>query len=144
MTLSLLAPLALCVAAGFSAAAIYVTCCEQPARLALDDRGALLQWQPSYARGAVMQAGLALVGSLLGFWWFVVDSHALSAVGAGLLLAAWPYTLIVIRPTIAKLHEATAGTAGPATRALIVKWGRLHLVRVGFGLVATICYLVAQ
>jgi hypothetical protein len=144
MTPALLAPSALCVAAGFCATAIYVTCCEQPARLALDDRGALLQWRPSYARGAVMQAGLALLGSTLGFWWFAVDREALTAVGAALLLAGWPYTLIVIRPTIAALHAVSAETAGPATRRLIVKWGHLHLVRVGFGIGATICYLLAM
>ena len=78
-----------------------------------------------------MQAGLALLGSTLGFWWFAVDREALIAVGAALLLAGWPYTLIVIRPTIARLHAASAETAGPATRRLIVKWGHLHLVRGG-------------
>ena len=60
--------LALVSAAAFAGAAIFVNVAEQPARLALDDKAALLEWQQSYNRAAPMQGGLALVTSLLGFW----------------------------------------------------------------------------
>jgi hypothetical protein len=132
--------LALTVAAAFTGAAIYVSLVEQPARLGLDDRALLAQWRPSYKRGSVMQAGLALVGSVLGFaaWW--QSGHWPWLTGAIALIAAWPYTLIVIRPTNEALLATPLEAAGPVSRAGIEKWGRLHLGRVAMGAVGTVCY----
>jgi hypothetical protein len=62
--------LALICAAVFVGAAVFVTVAEQPARLALDDRAMLLEWQRSYNRAAPMQAGLAMVSALLGYGTF--------------------------------------------------------------------------
>ena len=63
--------LALVASTAFAAAALYVSAVEQPARLCLEDRSLLVQWKPAYARGAVMQASLAIIGFLLGLaaWW---------------------------------------------------------------------------
>ena len=63
--------LALIAGALFTGAALYVSACEQPARLHLEDGALLTQWKPAYKRGTAMQAPLALVGALLGViaWW---------------------------------------------------------------------------
>ena len=139
----LAAQFALVLAAAFAGAAIFVNVAEQPARLALDDKAALLEWQPSYNRAAPMQAGLALITSLLGFWvaWQTRDWRWLA--GALLILANWPYTLIVIKPTNDRLHAIKPEDADAATRDMIVSWGHLHAVRSALGVAATLMFLWA-
>src|SRR5262249_54471039 len=91
--------LALTVAATLTGAGIYVSCGTQPARLGLEDCPLLAEWKRSYKRGTTMQAGLALLAFLLGTiaWWQTGKPAFL--VGALVMLAPWPWTLLVIRPT---------------------------------------------
>lgn len=134
-------PLALVAAALFTGAAIYISVVEQPARLALDDSAALAEWRPAYARGARMQASLAIIGFLLGLgaWW---QSGAwLWLTGAVLLVANWPYTLACIMPVNRKLD---AIEPGPDSRALMQLWGRLHAGRSLLGCGAVLCMLGAS
>jgi hypothetical protein len=135
--------LALIAAAIFSGAALYVIVVEQPARLSLDDRALLTEWRPSYKRGTAMQAPLALLGCLLGLiaWWQTSQLGFL--IGAVAMIAPWPWTFIIIKPTNDALLATEIGRAGPQTRALIVKWGTLHGVRTALGAVATAAFLWA-
>jgi hypothetical protein len=135
--------LALTVAALFTGAAIYVWGVEQPARLQLGDRALLQQWKPSYKAGFAMQASLAVVGFLLGAlqWWW--SGELLWLIGALILIANWPFTLIAILPTNNALLATPLDAAGPASRALLVKWGHLHMVRTLLGAVATAVFLWA-
>jgi hypothetical protein len=135
--------LALTAAAIFTGAARYVNIAEQPARLLLDDRALLTQWKPSYKRGAMMQAPLALLGFVLGAiaWW--QTSHPGFLIGAIAMIAPWPWTLIGIKPTNDALLATDIDKAGPPTRALVVKWGVLHSVRTALGALATVAFLWA-
>lgn len=134
---------ALITAAVFSGAALYINVAEQPARLGLDDRALLAQWKPSYARGFAMQATLAVVGFLFGAgaWWATGDMMWLA--GAVVLLANWPYTLLVIMPVNHKLNAIELDLAGPDSRALIIRWGGLHTRRTILGFIATGLFLWA-
>lgn len=133
--------LALIGASVFAGAAVYVTVAEQPARLALDDRALLVQWKPSYKRGFLMQASIALVAFVLGAiaWW--QSDHPAFLIGALLLLAGWPWTILVMMRTNKAILAIQPAEAGPQSRALIGKWGRLHLARVAFGVLGTIAML---
>lgn len=139
----LTALLALLTAALFAGAALYVSVAEHPARMRLADAAALAQWQPSYARAAPMQAGLALVSLLLGLWtwWQIGDLWVLA--GALLMGLAIPFTLVVIMPVNRRLKAHAVETAGPDTRTLLTRWGRLHLVRTLLGLAGVAAYFLA-
>jgi len=136
--------LALVAAAVFLGAALYVNVAEQPARLLLDDRSALAEWKPAYKRGFSMQGPLAVVGFLLGLlaWWQTSDWRFL--LGATLMIANWPYTLVAIMPTNNKLMAMPLDQAGPESRTLMESWGRLHAVRTGLGILATVVFLWAS
>jgi hypothetical protein len=57
------------------------------------------------------------------------------------MLAPWPWTLFVIKPTNDALLATNLSDASPVSRALIVKWGRLHLMRAALGVMAVLAFL---
>ncbi|WP_353645875.1 DUF1772 domain-containing protein [Mesorhizobium sp. WSM2239] len=136
--------LALIVAAVFAGAAVYINIAEHPARRGLDDRSMLIQWKPGYKRGFAMQASLAVAGFLLGLlaWWQA--GGWLWLAGALVLIANWPFTLLVMMPVNNKLMSMDPTAAGPDSRELLEKWARLHAVRTALGFAATLVFLAAS
>src|SRR3954447_10066020 len=116
--------IALIIAAAFTGAALYVTIAEQPARLALDDRALLAEWKPSYQHGTSMQASFALISGALGLLAGLLTEDWTWVLGALLILANWPYTLLGIMPINRRLNAISPDQADATSRSLIKQWGR--------------------
>jgi hypothetical protein len=113
----------------FAGAAIYVSLVEHPARLECGPALAIAEFGPSYRRGAVMQASLAVGGCLaaVAAW---TQGSTTPVLIAGLMLGfAVPFTLIAILPTNKRLLDAALDRDAPEAGALLARWGHLHAVR---------------
>jgi anthrone oxygenase-like protein len=65
------------------------------------------------------------------------------ALGAGVLVANWPYTLLIIAPLNSRLMATDPAAAGPEARARLNAWARLHAGRSALGLAAVGIFLWA-
>ena len=132
--------IALILAALFAGAALYINIAEHPARMKLEAVQAVAQWSPSYDRGYLMQATLALLAGVAGLAAWRQLGGTLWLIGALLMLANWPWTLIAIMPVNRKLKAG----AGEATFRLLNRWANLHAVRTLLGFAAVICFAIAS
>src|SRR5215831_3221979 len=107
--------LAILAASVFAGAALYVSLVEHPARMTLDTKSAAMEWAPSYARGTLMQAPLALLSFVtgLGSWWLGAGMGW--AVAALLVGAVVPFTFVAIMPTNKALGAAGRDLASAET-----------------------------
>jgi anthrone oxygenase-like protein len=135
--------LALTGAAVFTGAAVYLNVAEQPARMQLDERALLAEWQPSYKHGLAMQAPLAMLAGLLDVAEFVADHDWRWLLGAAVILANWPYTMLVIMPINKKLMAIAPASAGPEVRPMVEHWARLHAGRSALGAASVVIFLWA-
>ena len=125
----------------FAGAAIYITFVEQPARMNCSTEVAATQWAPSYQRATLMQAPLEMIGFLCGTlaWWLGAGLPWL--IGALLILTVVPFTLLVIGPLVnARLLAIEPNRSADETRTLLRRWGQLHAVRSGLGLMAAVIF----
>jgi hypothetical protein len=120
----------------FAGAALYISLVEHPARMSCGVDVALREWAPSYKRAAVMQAPLAVLGSVAGVLAWIRGAGLAYLVGGLLLFAVVLFTFIVIHPTNTRLLQLHAqGHVGNAEE-LLARWSRLHAVRSVLGVVA--------
>jgi uncharacterized membrane protein len=131
---------ALTIAALFAGVAFYVSAVEHPARMALDPENALRQWAPSYHRGAIMQASLALAGTAAGVAAWLGEHKLPWLAGSIFMLASWPWTLLVIMPVNRRLKAMAGAGANGTARELLSRWGKLHVARTIFGIAAVLCF----
>jgi hypothetical protein len=134
--------LAVVCAGLFAGAAVYITFVEHPARMECGTRLAATVWAPSYRRATWMQAPLAIVGALAGVAVWALGG-GIGWLGGGVLIGlVVPFTLVVVMPTNHRLEEPGRDLGSAETRALLVRWGRLHAVRSVLGVVATAIFAV--
>ena len=122
----------------FAGAALYVTLVEHPARMQCETRIAATQWAPSYRRGALMQAPLAIIvllGGVAAWWMGAPICWLIAGPSVG---AAVPFTLLAIMPTNHRLQEPGRDLGSAETRMLLQRWGRLHAVRTLLGMIALV------
>ena len=134
---------ALVLATLFAGAAIYISLVEHPARLELADGPLLAQWQPSYRRALPIQSGLAVAGGVAGLLVCYQSGDWRWAAGSLLLVANWPFTLLAIKPINNRLMSTPKAEADERSRALLVRWGKLHGVRSALGAVSTLLFACA-
>jgi hypothetical protein len=140
----LLSGIAILATALFAGAATYVTVVEQPARMACPIEVAIAEWRPSYRRATVMQASLAVLGTLAGIAAGISSGGAVWIVAAFVLSAVVPFTLIVMWPTNKRLADPQLELSSAEARDLLARWGRLHAVRTVIGLAALLLMLFAR
>jgi hypothetical protein len=113
----------------FAGAAVYITFVEHPARLECGTLIAATEFGPSYRRATVMQASLAIIGSISSaFLWFQ-QRDPVVLVAAILLVLVVPFTLLVIFPTNKRLLDPALERSSVDAATLLSRWGRLHAVR---------------
>ena len=125
----------------FAGAALYISVAEHPARMGLETRAAALQWAPSYMRATWLQAPLAVVSLVCGAAAWLLGAGSGWLVAALLVGAVVPFTFAVIMPTNNRLLAPGRDLDSSETRALLVRWGRLHSVRTALSLVGATIYL---
>ena len=125
----------------FAGAAMYISLVEHPARLGCATYVAHTVWAPSYQRAVPVMASLAVIGFLAGFTVWILSAGMMWLLAALLILSVVPITLLVIFPTNKLLLMPNRDANSDETRALLIKWGKLHAIRSALSLVATVIYI---
>jgi hypothetical protein len=111
----------------FFGAALYVSLVQHPAALETGTDFAARFFAPMYARAAIMQASLAVagsVGALAAFCWGAGRTWLVAAI---LIFFVIPLTLFVIDPVNQQIKAIRPGDDGALE--LLIQWGRLHWFR---------------
>jgi hypothetical protein len=87
---------------------------------------------------------LVIAGFILGLLAWRQTGNWRWSIGAAVLIANWPYTLLGIFPTNHRIKAIEPANASATSRALIEKWGILHAGRTALGIVATVLFLWAS
>ena len=127
----------------FSGASIYINLAEHPARMGCGTQLAATVFGPSYRRAAVMQIILALAATIAGISAWFLGAPRLWFVGAVLIFAVIPFTLVVIMPTNEKLLDPGLDRASEVAYQLLQELGKTarrseHSCPRGFG-----CFFVS-
>jgi len=124
----------------FFGAATYVSLVQHPAALETGTEFAVRFFIPMYRRAAVMQASLAIVGTISSIAAYLLAASRAWLLSAVLIAGVVPYTLLIVEP-INQDIQTVDPSAGEAVE-LLMRWSRLHWVRtLASGTALVICLL---
>jgi hypothetical protein len=95
---------------------------------------------PSYKRALPLQSALTLAGGAAGLIVGFLSADWRWFAGSILLLVNWPFTLLGIMPVNKRLMAMQECEAGAGSRAMLVRWGKLHNIRSALGLATTLLF----
>jgi uncharacterized membrane protein len=126
----------------FAGAALYITLVEHPARMECGTTLAATEFGPSYRKGAILQASLALLGFLSSLIAWIAGAPSLWLIAGLLLFLVVPFSLLVVFPTNKKLADPSLDRSSATAYQLLTRWGRLHAVRTVLSLIALLIFLL--
>jgi len=127
----------------FAGAAVYINLVQQPAAAELGTAWAVQFFRAMYARAAPIQVALAAVGTLAALWAWWSGSGWLWMVGAILLGAVMPFTLLAIIPTNNRLKDPRLDASSTEASDLLARWSMLHAVRSAASTVSFLIFVAA-
>jgi uncharacterized membrane protein len=111
----------------FFGAAAYISLVQHPAALETGSEFAVRYFAPMYRRASIMQASLAIVGSLASLIAYLGAAGRVWLLSAVLIASVVPFTLLVVEPLNDQIK--TLDPSAQQGVELLMKWGRLHWVR---------------
>ncbi|MGH7769516.1 MAG: DUF1772 domain-containing protein [Candidatus Binatia bacterium] len=122
----------------FFGAAAYISLVQHPAALETGGAFAVRFFPPMYARASVMQASLAIMGTIAMLCAYRFGAGRAWLYGAALMASVIPFTFLFIDPVNQELK--TIDPSADRAVELLIRWGRLHLARtVASGLSFVMC-----
>jgi hypothetical protein len=124
----------------FFGAAAYISLVQHPAALATGGEFAARFFAPMYGRAAVMQATLAILGATAASAAYLLGMGRVWLVAAVLIVSVVPFTLLAVDSVNQELK--TIDPSDDRAVELLIRWGRLHLIRtVVSGLSFVVCLI---
>ena len=127
----------------FAGSNVYISLIEHPSRMECGAETAVAVFGPTFRRASKLNSAMAVLGFLGGFeaWWFGRGTPWL--VGAILLMAVIPFTLVAVMPVNARLLDDDLDRRSPEAKQLLTRWGRLQWARLVLGVAAFGTFLAA-
>jgi hypothetical protein len=126
----------------FTGAAVYINLVEHNARMDCGTDIGVTEFGASYRRGAIFMGILLVVGVISAAAASLINQSAWWLIGGSFLLLPIPYTLLAVLPINKKLLDSSLNKDPHLARSLLVRWGRLHMVRSLLGLISFLIFIV--
>ena len=127
----------------FAGTNVYISLIEHPSRMECGTPTAVAIFGPTFRRASKLNSAMAVLGFLGGFEAWLFGRGVPWLVGAVLLVAVIPFTLVAVMPVNARLLDDDLDRHSPEAKQLLIRWGRLQWVRFMLGIAAFVMFLVA-